>query len=142
LLAALSALDPSLPVFVEAESRKIGRLQVPDVLLESIRRAPGLCIEAPLAARVEFLLRDYDYAVADPTWLLERLGHLKGLQSNETLGRWCDMVALGDFATLVAGEQLRLVRRRRALRNGSPRPSRARRTRRANPGYICLNRWA
>jgi tRNA 2-selenouridine synthase len=40
--------------------------------------------------------------VADPTWLLERLGHLKGLQSNETLGRWCDMVALGDFATLVA----------------------------------------
>ncbi|MBL8478862.1 MAG: tRNA 2-selenouridine(34) synthase MnmH [Sterolibacteriaceae bacterium] len=102
LLAALSALDPSQPVFVEAESRKIGRLQVPDVLLESMRRAPTLCIEAPLAARVDFLLRDYDYAVADPTWLLERLGHLKGLQSNETLARWCELVALEDFPTLVA----------------------------------------
>ena len=67
-----------------------------------MRRAPTLCIEAPLAARVDFLLRDYDYAVADPTWLLERLGHLKGLQSNETLARWCELVALEDFPTLVA----------------------------------------
>lgn len=101
LLAALSALDPLRPVFVEAESRKIGRLQVPDALLEAIRGAPGLCIEAPLAARVDFLLQDYDYAVADPVWLLERLGHLKGLQSNETLERWRALIAARDFPALV-----------------------------------------
>jgi len=101
LLAALSALDLARPVFVEAESRKIGRLQVPDALLESIRGAPGLRIEAPLAARVEFLLQDYDYAVADPDWLVERLGHLKGLQSNETLAHWRALVAAQDFPTLV-----------------------------------------
>jgi len=101
LFAALSALDPARPVYVEAESRKIGRLQVPDALLDAIRRAPGLCIEAPLAARVEFLLRDYDYAVADPDWLTERLGHLKGLQSNETLARWRSLIAAGDFPALV-----------------------------------------
>ncbi len=101
LFAALSALDPARPVFVEAESRKIGRLQVPDALLDAIRRAPGLCIEAPLAARVEFLLHDYDYAVADPEWLTERLGHLKGLQSNETLARWRSLIAAGDFPSLV-----------------------------------------
>ena len=101
LLATLSALDLTRPVFVEAESRKIGRVQVPDVLLESIRSAPGLRIDAPLAARVEFLLQDYDYAVADPDWLIERLLHLKGLQSGETLGRWLALVAAGDFPTLV-----------------------------------------
>ena len=101
LLAALSALDPAREVFVEAESRKIGRLQLPDALLGAIRSATGLRIEAPLQARVEFLLRDYDYAVADPSWLIERLGHLKGLQSNETLARWSDMIATSDFATLV-----------------------------------------
>ncbi len=84
LLAELSRFDPGRPVFVEAESRKIGRLQVPETLLEAIRGARGLRIEATLPARVEFLLGDYDYAVADPAWLLERLGHLKGLQSNET----------------------------------------------------------
>jgi tRNA 2-selenouridine synthase len=101
LLAALSEFDPARAVFVEAESRKIGRLQVPDALLEAIRGAPGLRIEAPLAARVEFLLGDYDYAVADPDWLRERLEHLKGLQSTETLDRWASMIAAGDFPLLV-----------------------------------------
>ena len=101
LLAALTALDPARPVFVEAESRKIGRLQVPDALLAAIRGAPGLRIEAPLTARVEFLLRDYDYAVADPAWLVERLGHLRGLQSNETLARWQTLIAAGAFPVLV-----------------------------------------
>ena len=101
LLAALSAFDPTQPVFVEAESRKIGRLQLPDALLEAIRGAPGLRIEASLAARVEFLLRDYDYAVADPAWLIERLGHLKGLQSNETLEHWRTLIDTRDFPALV-----------------------------------------
>ncbi len=101
LLAAIRALDPTQTVFVEAESRKIGRLQLPDAVLAAIRSAGGLRIEAPLQARVEFLLRDYDYAVADPTWLIERLGHLKGLQSNETLEHWSAMIAAGDFAALV-----------------------------------------
>jgi tRNA 2-selenouridine synthase len=101
LLAALSALDLAQPVFVEAESRKIGRLQVPDALLAAIRGSPVLRIEAPLAARVEFLLHDYDYAVADPAWLIERLQHLKGLQSDETLARWQALVTAGDFPTLV-----------------------------------------
>jgi len=101
LLAALSALDPSRPVFVEAESRKIGRLQLPDELLEAIRRAPGLRIEASLPARVEFLLRDYDYAITDPSWLQARLAHLHGLQSNETLAHWHALIAARDFPTLV-----------------------------------------
>ncbi|MCK9382801.1 MAG: tRNA 2-selenouridine(34) synthase MnmH [Sulfuritalea sp.] len=101
LVAALSALDLTQPVFVEAESRKIGRLQLPDALLEAIRRAPGLRIEASLPARVEFLLRDYDYAVVDPAWLIERLEHLKDLQSNETLDRWRSLIAARDFPTLV-----------------------------------------
>jgi tRNA 2-selenouridine synthase len=101
ILFALQGMDPGRPVFVEAESRKIGRLQVPDVLLDAIRAAPGLRIEAALPARVEFLLRDYDYAVADPAWLIERLDHLKGLQSNETLDAWRALIAAGDFATLV-----------------------------------------
>ena len=102
LFAALSAFDLAQPVFVEAESRKIGRLQVPDALLDAIRGAPGLRIDASLPARVDFLLHDYDYAIADPDWLVERLGHLKGLQSNETLERWRALIAVKDFPSLVA----------------------------------------
>jgi tRNA 2-selenouridine synthase len=153
LLAALSALDPARPVFVEAESRKIGRLQVPDALLAAIRGAPGLRIEAPLAARVEFLLRDYDYAVADPAWLVERLGHLRGLQSNETLaalanadrrrgvpgagGRTAD-AALRSALPALAGAQLRLVWRGDPLHHRATRRGLARPARRGNPRSFLL----
>lgn len=102
LLQCLQAFDPSRPVYVEAESRKIGRMQVPEALLETIRAGTCLNIEAPLPARVEFLLADYDYFVADPAWLKRRLEALQGLQSNETLAAWNALVDRGQWPELVA----------------------------------------
>ncbi|MBI3524435.1 MAG: tRNA 2-selenouridine(34) synthase MnmH [Betaproteobacteria bacterium] len=107
LLAALSAFDAQRPVFVEAESRRIGSVQLPDALLAMIRAAPSLRIEATLAARVEFLLRDYHYFLADPRWLIDKLEHLRNLQSSETLARWTALVETGEFSALV-GELLEL----------------------------------
>ncbi|MHB1358052.1 MAG: tRNA 2-selenouridine(34) synthase MnmH [Rhodocyclaceae bacterium] len=101
LFAALSGFDASHPVFVEAESRRIGVLQLPDAVIAAIRAAPCLRVEARRPARADFLLRDYDYFVARPTWLIEQLGHLRGLQSNETLARWTALVEAGEFRTLV-----------------------------------------
>jgi tRNA 2-selenouridine synthase len=101
LHSAFAKLDPQRPVFVEAESRRIGTVQLPDALIATIRTAPCIRVEATLAARVDFLLRDYAYFLADPRWLGERLGHLRGLQSNETLTRWLELVEAGDFRTLV-----------------------------------------
>lgn len=102
LLQTLEKLDASRPVYVEAESRRIGVLQVPDALIAAIRAAPCLRIDAPRPARADFLLRDYDYFLARPAWLVEQLGHLRGLQSNETLAHWTGLVEAGDFPTLVA----------------------------------------
>lgn len=101
LFAVLAGFDPARPVFVEAESRRIGQLQVPDALIAAMRAAPCLRIEAHRAARADFLLRDYDYFLARPAWLVEQLGHLRGLQSNETLARWTALIEAGDFPTLV-----------------------------------------
>ncbi len=101
LHAVLSSFDPARPVYAEAESRRIGSVQVPDALLAALRAAPCLRIEATSAARVAFLLRDYDYFLADPRWLAEKIGHLRGLQSNEVLARWLALVEAGDFRGLV-----------------------------------------
>ena len=38
-LAALLALDPARPVYAEAESRRIGSVQLPDALLERLPEA-------------------------------------------------------------------------------------------------------
>ncbi len=99
--SALSMLDAGRPVFVEAESRRIGTVQLPNALIDIIRAAPCVRVHATVGARVDFLLGDYAYFLADPRWLAERLGHLHGLQSNETLARWLELVESGDFRTLV-----------------------------------------
>ena len=102
LHTALAGMNPERPVFVEAESRRIGTVQLPNALLDSIRSAPGIRIEASIAARVEFLLRDYDYFLADRAALTASLARLQGLQSNATLASWQHLIDQGQFAPLVA----------------------------------------
>lgn len=107
LLVALRAFDLSRPVFVEAESRKIGSIHLPDALLETMRAGQCLNIEAAFAARVDFLLTDYAYFLHAPDWLNSRLDALRNLQSRETVARWQDYVRAGQWRELV-GELLAL----------------------------------
>ena len=102
LLAALAGLDPARPVFVAAESRKIGRLHLPDTLLEGLRAGACIEVEAEFSARVEFLLRDYDYFLAAPDWLNQRLDALRPLQGHETVKRWQDLARSGAWRQLVS----------------------------------------
>ena len=96
----LSRFDPNQTVYVEAESRRIGVLQVPDALIFAMRAAPCLRIDAPIEARVDFLLRDYDYFLTNPAWLINKLHHLKGLQTTATIECWQAMATDGEFPAL------------------------------------------
>jgi len=101
LLDTLSRMDPQRPVYVEAESKRIGQVQLPDTLFEKMNHSPWLSVNASLPARVEFLLRDYVYLFDDP----QLTAHLDRLQPNcgqERVDRWKALVAQKDFATLVS----------------------------------------
>jgi tRNA 2-selenouridine synthase len=102
LLVALQCLDPSRPVYIEAESRKIGTIQVPDALLETLRAGTCINIEASFAARVEFLLRDYAYFLKAPEWLNSRLDVLDQQQSRVTIKRWQAYASSGEWQALVS----------------------------------------
>jgi len=101
LLATLQTLDPARPIYVEAESRKIGNLHVPEALIERIRHGECLNVEATIDARVDFLLKDYVYFLTLPEFLVTRLEALHTLQSRETLGRWRQLVDDAQWPTLV-----------------------------------------
>ncbi|MCG2577350.1 tRNA 2-selenouridine(34) synthase MnmH [Dechloromonas sp. XY25] len=101
LLQALSCLDPARPVFVEAESRKIGNLHVPEALIARIRQGDCIHVDATLEARVSFLLKDYDYFLCRPELLTPRLEVLRSQQSRETIARWHELVSTGDWPALV-----------------------------------------
>ncbi len=88
LLMAMLGFDPERPVYAEAESRKIGHIHLPTELLDALRAGDCINIEATFEARVDFLLRDYDYFLSAPDWLNSRLAVLSNLQSRETIDRW------------------------------------------------------
>ncbi|WEN42320.1 tRNA 2-selenouridine synthase [Thauera sp. GDN1] len=93
LWARLRTLDPARPVYVEAESRKIGLVFVPEPLIMAMRRSPCVMIDASRDARLEFLVRDYAYLGDDVAALQDKLHRLREHQSHETLARWKTLAA-------------------------------------------------
>ena len=98
----LRKFDPQRTVYVEAESRKIGQLQLPGALLLEMRDSPCVLIEAPLAERVAFLVGEYGHFLGDPRELKAKLDCLAGLHSKETLARWMQQVEEERWDELVA----------------------------------------
>ena len=51
--------DPRLPVFVEDEGRRIGRITVPDSLYDAMLKAPRAILQLDLQGRIELIAEDY-----------------------------------------------------------------------------------
>jgi tRNA 2-selenouridine synthase len=101
LLRALEELDPARPVFVESESRKIGRLQVPDALLATMRGSPCVRVDLPRPMRIALLEEEYAHFLRDPALLDACLAPLVPLHGRGTIERWVALAAARDFDTLV-----------------------------------------
>ena len=97
----LRRFDPSRPVFVESESRKVGNLAVPDALIERMRGSPCLRLELPDDERVCLLLEDYDFFVRDQQMFGERLTALTELRGKATVQAWQAQVAAGEIEIVV-----------------------------------------
>ncbi len=102
ILARLQAFDPSIPVFVESESKKVGSLHVPEALIEQMWQSPCLRLEATSALRVSLLLEDYSHFLENPASLQQQLAKLHGMYSNEQLDTWKAMHDTQQWETFVA----------------------------------------
>lgn len=100
LYRALAAFSHHRPVYIEAESRRIGALHLPLTLFEAMRGGRCLRIAVPREARLAFLLRDYAPLIAEPGVLARRLDALRPWQGHAVVDRWQALLAAGDHATL------------------------------------------
>jgi tRNA 2-selenouridine synthase len=98
----LRRLEPRRVVFVEAESKKIGQLQVPEGLIHRMRAAECIRLDVPPAERVRFLIDEYAHFLADPATLKAQLDCLGGLHGKETIGAWKSYVDQAAWPRLVA----------------------------------------
>jgi tRNA 2-selenouridine synthase len=120
LLRELSAFDPSRPVFVEGESKKIGQLQVPEALIARMRASPCALVDTSLAARVTRLLEEYRHFVANPALLDAQLDCLVGLHGRDKIAAWKALAARGawrEFVTALLLEHYDPAYRRSSERN-------------------------
>jgi len=98
---ALQSLDPSKPVFIESESKKVGGVHIPDALMETIRN--GLCIElrSSLPTRVSWLLHEYHHFLENTAQFKEKLGLLTTRYGKVQIAEWFNQIDAGDFNPLV-----------------------------------------
>ena len=88
LLETMRGFDPRRPVWLEAESKKIGEIRVPQNLIDTMWASQCVRLEASVPNRVALLRDEYAHFIADPGALREKLGHLKALRGTEATSRW------------------------------------------------------
>ena len=98
---ALRGLDATRPVFVESESRTIGRLRVPEALLLHLRAATCVQVHMPLPARVTFLLEDYAHFVDDVDSFCSRLAALREVCGADMVASWQSQATTGHLGDVV-----------------------------------------
>ena len=101
LWTALSGFDPSRPVFVESESKKVGNLRVPDTLITRMRDSECVRLEAGERERVALLREDYAHFESRPQALAQKLDCLAPLHGAERISQWKALLEAGDWDSLV-----------------------------------------
>lgn len=97
----LRKFDPVQPVFIEAESKKIGKLRVPEALIQRMWSSPCILIDAPMSARVNFLKQEYVHFLSDQSNLEVKLRCLQRLHGAEIVDRWVAMARQHKWDMLV-----------------------------------------
>lgn len=101
LALGMAQLTADRPVFVEAESSKLGRLILPPTLWQAMIAAPTLQLTAPLSARVSHLSAAYPDLLADPTKLSAVLDQLIRYHGHDKVDTWKALAQNRDFEPLI-----------------------------------------
>ena len=98
---SLRRFDPSRPVFVESESKKVGNLRVPDAVMARMRAAPCIALALSRPNRVRLLMEDYQHFARDPQALNGQLDHLVQLHGRAKIEAWHALANNGAMPELV-----------------------------------------
>jgi len=120
LLRELSRLDPARPVWIEAESKRIGQVQLPDALQARMHAGTTLSVDAPMPQRVTLLREDYHHFEQDPQALVTRLEYLRPLVGGAEFDEWqalADQCRIADLFERLMRHHYDPAYRRSILRN-------------------------
>jgi tRNA 2-selenouridine synthase len=97
----LRQFDPARPVYVEAESKKIGNVRVADALIGAMWQGQCIRLEIESALRIRLLKEEYAHFLEHPETLHKKLDCLIGLHGHERIDGWKDLAQRGLWDELV-----------------------------------------
>ena len=97
----LRQFDPSRTVFVEAESKKVGNVSIPEALVQAMRNSPCIDVQLSDEERVQLLLEDYAFFAQDASLFCQRLQVLTAQKGKAVVSEWQRLVQSGQTEQVV-----------------------------------------
>lgn len=101
LLAAFQKLDSSQPVWLEAESNKIGQVYLPQTLWKKMQASTGVELKVGICDRVNHLLADYPQWIEHPEQLKQKLERLTSRYGKAQIQQWTDLIDAKQWPAFV-----------------------------------------
>ena len=94
-------LKTNEPIFVEAESNKIGNLHIPKEFWKLMKSAPQIELSATVEKRAKFLVEEYSEITTDLDLLEKQITSLSTIAGHKVVESWLLMAKNKDFYELV-----------------------------------------
>lgn len=99
LFEALKNLNPEKPIWIEDESRSIGRVIIPDPFFTKMRNSPVISLDMPQPLRIQRLVKDYAAYPADE--LIDALQHIMRRLGGQHAATAIAAIRESDFETAI-----------------------------------------
>ena len=86
-------------VFVEGESKKIGKVVIPNYIYESMSRGINLCIDTDLQIRIDNILRDYVHGTDEE--LIHALKYLRQQLGHSIIDKYIEMIKNDQYREVI-----------------------------------------
>ncbi len=93
LWSKLRSYDPSKPIFLESESKKIGDLRVPEALINAYRQGECINVQANLETRAAYLKENYKHLIEEPPLLINQIEKLASRHGKKIVDHWLNLIS-------------------------------------------------
>lgn len=93
----MQTFDPEQPVFIEAESNRIGSRCLPASLWKKLATATVTEVRLSLPSRAQLLLDDYPRFLGEPDELCTLLDKLRSLRGHQQVDQWHQLITAKDW---------------------------------------------
>ena len=88
------------PIFVEAESNKIGNLHIPKELWKLMKSSPQIELSATIEQRAQFLIEEYSEITTDLVLLEKQITSLSTIVGHKVIESWLKLAKNKEFIEL------------------------------------------